>query len=397
MTRERILIYCPLPEGGIAEHAHYQAKALVRAGVEAIVMTSAAFLPDHTDKTYTVLPWLRPVYARARNRLLKAAYFAVATVLNELILAFRILFWGHRQILLAATSESLALIWVWPHVLLRAIGVRYAANIHDPQRKRLDGSEVLHRWSIRASFLPISLGLIHEDFDTAQPDIPAHVNCLLVPYGCYEADIQPGDGVALRSELVPRGEKRTVFLAFGYIADRKNIDVCIRALAAVPGAVLVVAGRLASSHDKPASYYRALAEELGCAGRVRIDDGFVPDGAIRHYFGACDIVLLTYKAEFVSQSGVLLLASNWAKPVLASSGPGPLSKTVRQFDLGPTVPADDVTALQIAMAELIDHSGPVAGWSAFRGHASWDRNVAALRLAFADATECAPLRKRGLT
>lgn len=383
MKPHRVLIHCPLPEGGIAEHAHYQANALARAGVETAMLCGPGFLPDHAGKAYAVLPWLLPVYARGGNRLARAAYFAAATVINEAILACRILLWRERHVLLAASSEFLALVWAWPHVLLRALGVRYAANIHDPQRKRLEGSALLHRWSIKAGFLPIALGLVHEDFASEQPDIPSGVACLPAPYGCYDADIQPGDGAALRAELTPEGAGRTIFLSFGYIADRKNIDLCIRAIAALPGAVLVVAGRQASRHDKSADDYRALAAELGCADRVRIDDGFVPDAAIAHYFGACDVILLTYKAEFVSQSGVLLLASNWAKPVLASSGEGPLSKTVRQFDLGPAVPPDDAQALQGAMRTLMDHGHPATGWPAFRAHASWERNVAVLLDGFA--------------
>lgn len=394
--RKRILLYCDMPEGGMAEHSHYQANAMTRAGVDTYIMTSRGFLPDTTGKNYTVLAWLLPIYPKIHNRLLKAAYFAAAMVINQLIFAFRILFWGHRHILLAGSTEKLALIWVWPHVLLRGLGVRYAVNIHDPQRKRLEGSALLHRWSIKAGFLPISYGVIHEDFDTEQPDIPAHVVCLPAPYGCYEAHIEPGDGAALRAELVPAGQERYVFLAFGYVADRKNIDLCIRALAGVPKAVLLVAGRLASVHDKPASYYRALAAELGCADRVRIDEGFIPDGAIRDYFGAADAILLTYKAEFVSQSGVLLLASNWGKPVLASSGPGPLSRTVGKFGLGLTVPADDVAALRDAMARLIDQGVGPLGWPAFRAHATWDSNVAVLLRAF-ETPSAAAMPARGTT
>jgi len=383
MRIERILIHCPLHEGGIAEHAHYQANALARAGVDAVLLAAPGFLPDHARKLYRIRRALLPVYATRGPRPVRMAWFGLASLANELILAFFIVLGGHRRVLLAATSETLALLWAWPHVLLRLAGVRYAANVHDPQRKRLRGSALLHRWSIRAGFLPISIGLIHEDFDSHQPDIPGHVRCMRVPYGCYEAEIAPGDGDTIRAELAPKGSGRRIFLAFGYIADRKNIDLCIRAIAGVPDAVLLVAGRVASSHDKPADWYRALAEELGCAARVQVDDGFIPEERVRHYFGAADFVLLSYKAEFVSQSGVLLLASNWAKPLLASSGPGPLTATVAQFDLGLTVPPDDAVALRGAMERLIGQGHSPGGWPAFRAHASWDRNVAVLRDAFA--------------
>ena len=394
----RILIYCPLPEGGIAEHAHYQANALVRAGMKPVLLVGPGFLPGHTTKLYPVRTRLLPPYAKRAPKLLRVAWFALAILLNELIFIATIVAGGYRRVLLAATSEALALLWVWPHLLLRLAGVRYAANIHDPQRQRQGGSPLHHRWSIAAGFLPISIGLIHEDFDTHQPDIPDHVRCVRVPYGCYEAEIASGDGDGLRAELAPDGTARRIFLAFGYIADRKNLDLCIRAVAEVPQAVLLVAGRVASSHDKSAAWYRELAVELGCSDRVRIDEGFIPEEQVRHYFGAADFILLTYKAEFVSQSGVLLLASNWAKPVLASSGPGPLTSTVARFDLGPTVPPDDLDALRNAMIALLERDGGsfggADGWPAFRRYASWDRNVTELCDAYARGAAIPPGTKR---
>ena len=387
MTGTRILIYCPLPEGGIAEHAHYQANALVRAGMKPMLLVGPGFLPGHHNKLYPVRTRLLPPYAKRAPKLLRAAWYALAILLNELIFAASIVAGGYRRVLLAATSEAFAVLWVWPHVVLRLAGVRYAANIHDPQRQRQGGSPLHHRVTIATAFLPISIGLIHEDFDAHQPDIPDRVRCVRVPYGCYEAEIGSGDGAGLRAELAPDGTARRIFLAFGYIADRKNLDLCIRAVAQVPQAVLLVAGRVASSHDKPVAWYRELAVELGCADRVRIDEGFIPEEQVRHYFGAADVILLTYKAEFVSQSGVLLLASNWAKPVLASSGPGPLTSTVARFGLGPTVPPDDLAALRNAMAALLERDDSsharADGWPAFRRHASWDRNVAGLCDAFA--------------
>ena len=105
---------------------------------------------------------------------------------------------------------------------------------------------------------------------------------------------------------------------------------------------LIVAGQRASSRDRPPSYYLELARELGVAERVRIDEGFIPDKETRHYFDACDVILLSYASGFVSQSGVLLVAANWGKPVLASSGPGPLSTVVRRFGLGVAVEPDSV-------------------------------------------------------
>jgi len=382
MKPSRILIYCPLPESGFAEHSHYQASALVRAGVDVQVLTCRGFLPNHRPKPYKVLPWLFPPFLMFRQRWMKALWFAFATVANELLFALRVLFWGHRHVLIAGTSDTMALIWVWPHILLRALGVRYAANIHDPRRKRPRG-RVLHSWQVRSSFFPIEFALVHEDFDPHQPDIPDWVRTFPVPYGCMGEEVTAGDGLELRREVLAGHPERRIFLAFGYIADRKNLDVAIRALAGVPEAVLIVAGRVASARDKPVAYYRALAEELNCIDRVRIDEAFIPDPMIRDYFGAADYVLLTYRSEFVSQSGVLLLASQARKPILASSGPGPLTRTVSRFDLGPVIPPDDIDALRSAMQALIAQGYSASGWDGFCAHMSWDRNVEALLRGFA--------------
>lgn len=379
MSLRKILIHCSLPEGGIAEHSHYQAQALEDAGVAVTLLTCRQFLSSHTGKRYRQLNWLMAPYVTTSNPWLRRAWFVMATLTNEFMLALVIVLGRFRHVVMASPSETLVLLWIWPHALLGLLGVRYATNIHDPQRKPRDGLGWLHRWAVKASFLPIRYGLIHEDFDPHQPQIPPHVRCLRVPYGCMAAQIGPDDGRSLRAELAPAGAH--VFLSFGYIADRKNLDACVEAVAQIPEAILLVAGRVASRHDKPAQFYRDQAARLGCAERVHIFDGFVPDYMIAHFFGAADSVLLTYKAEFVSQSGVLLLAANWGKPVIASSGPGPLVETVRKFDLGPVVPPEDVAALAGAMREVIARGYSDSGWVQLREHASWVRNVAVLRAA----------------
>jgi len=374
----QILIYCPLREGGIAETAHYQACAAVQAGTDVTVLTAPNYLDDRRAKPYRVAAVLWPPSISSRRRWIARLYFAFATVANQYILAWFILRHGVKTVLLAATSETLALVWVWPHIALRYLGVRYAANIHDPQRKMRGRSATLHRLSVKLSLAPIEIALIHEDFAAAQPDIPEKIRCVPVPLGRFDMDLSGADGARIRAAVAPPETCRRVFLAFGYIFDRKNIDLFIRALPRRPEAALVVAGPPGSSRDRPAAYYVELAAALGVADRVKIDAGFVSHDDVKHYFAACDAILLSYKGEFVSQSGVLLVAANWSKPVLASSGDGPLRATVEAFGLGVTVDPDSVSEIERGIAAIDAAPFDPSGWDRFRKHASWNRNVAAL-------------------
>jgi glycosyltransferase involved in cell wall biosynthesis len=182
------------------------------------------------------------------------------------------------------------------------------------------------------------------------------------------------NGNDLRARLgIP--QTAPLLLSFGFIADRKNIDLVICALAAVPDACLLVAGRVASSRDRPVDHYTKLARQVGVADRVFFEERFVPDDEVASFFWAADGILLTYESEFVSQSGVLHLAANWNKPVLAASGRGPLTETVARHNLGIVVKPNSVGALIEGLTELVSGRYPALGWVGFREMASWKVNI----------------------
>jgi len=133
-----------------------------------------------------------------------------------------------------------------------------------------------------------------------------------------------------------------VFLAFGQIRDGKNLDLFLRAMTILPNPVkLLVAGKGDSGSSKPPEFYQKLAEELGVADRCRWDIRRIPEDDVGDIFAACDVVLVTYSAKFRSASGVLNAAVSARKPVLASSGPGPLKKVVNKYHLGVFIEPDN--------------------------------------------------------
>jgi glycosyltransferase involved in cell wall biosynthesis len=180
-----------------------------------------------------------------------------------------------------------------------------------------------------------------------------------------------------------------VFLAFGQIRDGKNLDLFLRAMPRLPENVkLLVAGKGDSGSSRPAAYYQKLAEELGVADRCRWDIRRIPDEEVGDIFAACDVVLVTYSAKFRSASGVLNATVSARKPVLASSGPGPLKTVVEKYHLGELVKPDDAEEILRGASKLVPSSAtdepatrhsllatPPPAWDRYECENSWKENA----------------------
>jgi glycosyltransferase involved in cell wall biosynthesis len=148
-----------------------------------------------------------------------------------------------------------------------------------------------------------------------------------------------------------------VFLAFGQIRDGKNLDLFLRAMTKLPENVkLLVAGKGDSGSSRPPEYYQKLAEELGVGDRCRWDIRRVPDEEVGDLFAASDVVLVTYSEKFRSASGVLNAAVSARKPVLASSGAGPLKSVVEKYQLGVFVEPDNLEEIVRGASKFVPNS-----------------------------------------
>jgi glycosyltransferase involved in cell wall biosynthesis len=294
---------------------------------------------------------------------------------NQNLLAIRV--WRERPtfVLCESFSEYLAPLWfVLPWLAFRFMGIPFVTNLHDPVRDFRIGPVWWHRLSIACAYSHLRLALAHQ---SVPPEalVPPHVRVVEVPVGVYSIAPFQVDPAGLRAGWkFPPGAQ--VFLAFGYLRNNKNLDLVLKAMADVPGAYLVVVGQASASHCRPFDFYRKLASELGLLERVRFYDQFVSDSDLGAWFAAADFIVLTYAASFVSQSGVLNVAAGVRKPVLASSGPGPLRKAVEDFWLGVFVEPDSVSAIADGMRQLLSGKTPAPDWNGYTEYASWKTNVA---------------------
>lgn len=116
-------------------------------------------------------------------------------------------------------------------------------------------------------------------------------------------------------------ETSNVLLFFGQIKDVKGLDILLKAMPEIikrhPDTILVIAGKTWKSKF---SYYDDLINELGIRNCCVLHIRYIPDDKVSLYFAACDLVVLPYRKIY--QSGVLLMAMSFGRPIVASDLPG---------------------------------------------------------------------------
>lgn len=179
-----------------------------------------------------------------------------------------------------------------------------------------------------------------------------------IPHGTFDAppvaEIEPPQGRTL--------------LFFGLIRDYKGLDVLVRALADVPDARLVVAG----DPLDPIEPVRALAEELGVAGRIDWRLGYRPQEEVDALMREATLAVFPYRSG-ESASGALATALGHGRPAVVTDV---LGEAVEEYGAGLVVPREAPAALAAAIRHLLDDPAALEqayeGTAAARRGLSWD-------------------------
>ena len=120
-------------------------------------------------------------------------------------------------------------------------------------------------------------------------------------------------------------------LFFGLVRAYKGLDLLLDAFGMVkdqlPDLQLIIAGEFYEDEQK----YRTQIADLGLKERVIVRNEFVPDGDLRKYFGAADLIVQPYKTA--TQSGVTQVAFHFEKPMLVTNVGG-LGEIVHDHKMG---------------------------------------------------------------
>ena len=134
-------------------------------------------------------------------------------------------------------------------------------------------------------------------------------------------------------------------LMFGRIFAYKGLTTLLRAESLLPEGLADVRITIAGRGDDPMQR----RDLMGDPARYDIRHRFIEDAEVAQLFLDCDVVVLPYTEA--SQSGVLLLAASFGKPVIVTDV-GELRATVEPAGIGLVVPPDDPPALAAAIARL---------------------------------------------
>ncbi len=173
----------------------------------------------------------------------------------------------------------------------------------------------------------------------------------------------PADRATLRAGL---GLSRPTLLSVGHLIERKGHDLVIRALAALPGCELLVAGE-----GPERSRLEALVAELGLAARVRLL-GARPHGEMAELYGAADALILASSRE--GWANVLLEAMACGTPVVATNIWGN-PEVVRAPEAGMIV-ARTVEALAAGARRLLAAAPGRAATRAYAERFGWEETTA---------------------
>ena len=326
--------------GGVADYTKELAAALAALGQPVELITAADNLYPPIDGV-SVRGWfhfVRPAtpLARALRRL------RLGPVLNALGLlrAYpRCAIRARRCRLVHLQGGQwfpLALLLV---MLFRATGTTVVHTPHNTfERGRVGGP------ALRLLETVAARTIVHAEADLERLADPRRA--VVIPHGEYAGLAGSGAGTEREQARAELGieEGAPVTLVFGQLRPDKGIGDVLAAAARVPDLVVLIAGEdiggLAASAE-------ALADER-LRGRVVIEEGFLTMAEAARMFAATDTVSLAYRRA--SQSGVLMLAYGFARPVVVYPTGG-LPEAVVAGETGWICARADVAALAECLRE----------------------------------------------
>jgi glycosyltransferase involved in cell wall biosynthesis len=295
--------------GGVADYTQALIGALAARGRPVVLVTARdhRYHPVPGATSHAIVPWVR-----GRSRLARAVRRArlgpVANALGYLAVLPRIAALARRSALVHMQGDYFPPLAALTALTLRALGVPVVHTAHGTFDRRRS-----HTWSRRILQACARTTIVHARADLPRLTTRAARRAAVIPHGEYGGLARRGghaDPDAARAELGIANDT-LVALLFGQLRADKGIRDLLEATALVPGVHALIAGEEAGGLAAAAD---ALARPA-LAGRVTVREGFLEMPAVARLFAAADVAVLPYRAA--SQSGVLLLAYGFARPVVA--------------------------------------------------------------------------------
>lgn len=214
-----------------------------------------------------------------------------------------------------------------------------------PHEKR-PGDRLFTRWFVGAcdAFVVMSKSVLDDLRIFTQK--PATV----IPHPVYDNYGEKSPHEAALAQLGLSSDMRYL-LFFGFIRDYKGLDLLLEAMADERirrmNLKLIVAGEYYGNREK----YEAQIHGLGVENQLIMRTEYIPNEAVRHYFGAADLVVQPYRSA--TQSGISQMAYHFEKPMVVTDVGG-LAEIVPHGNAGYVVPVK-ASAIADAIVDFFEN------------------------------------------
>jgi D-inositol-3-phosphate glycosyltransferase len=247
--------------------------------------------------------------------------------------------------------------WEIPQIGLLAIAclrltgtpvIQTSHNAFERSRTFVRTRMVLRRLTARMTTRTI----VHAQADLAMVPPEVLKQAVVIPHGEYGGLARTGGGVERAAARAALGiaAQAPVTLMFGQLRLDKGLGDLVEAVRRVPSLHLLIGGQDLGG----LATVRPLLDSPELRARVTVREGFLEMNEAAELFAAADTVALPYRAA--SQSGVLLLAYGFARPVVVYPAGG-LVEAVLDGETGWICSAADVDALAHALRASVE-AGP---------------------------------------
>ena len=173
----------------------------------------------------------------------------------------------------------------------------------------------------------------------------------IVPHGNFTPFINVQYDKEKSKEQLSIPNNRRILLFFGMIKKVKGLEFLLSALKGVikqnPDVLLVIAGK---PWENDFSAYQKIIDENNLSEYILLHAKFIPQEDVEHYYCASDLVVLPYKKIY--QSGVLMMALSYERPVLVSDLP-PLKEIISDNENGFLFKTENVSDLSAKLNSIL--------------------------------------------
>ena len=346
----KAIIYESSSKGGCYEYAQYLYRAYFQKGADVkMILPAASILSVALEEKGNIHKILLKDQRKITNKFLSKFSFLFRQFYNPI----RFLVYLMRQpasVVIWNDFEQLTAPF-WVPVLKYFTRKHYHVIIlHDPDRDNYPPSKTYSFFCMNLIIGNMDLALYHGYL----PDKSYYKNHKTIfksiVHGLYEIHFADPD---LYEKIINWKQSSILLSVIGNIRGEKNYELIIESLAELPYVRLLIAGPPANS-SMEINLLKDLAKKAGVYERIYWEIGFLSDAELAACIQTSDIVLLYYKPQFTSQSGILNLLIPYNKQFIYTDAPSGLQRICKQYEIGVSCIADNRNRLIETINKVVD-------------------------------------------